>query len=47
MAKVESPFGQLFPRVGFSVTNLETDSRATGRFFNKRRTAEQWIKEGK
>jgi hypothetical protein len=30
-----------------SVTNLETDSRAVVRFYNKRGTAEQWIKEGK
>ena len=40
-------FGELFPRVGFIVTNLETDSRAVVRFYNKRGTAEQWIKEGK
>jgi len=39
--------GELFPRVGFIVTNLETDSRAVVRFYNKRGTAEQWIKEGK
>lgn len=47
VAKVESHFGELFPRVGFIVTNLETDSRAVVRFYNKRGTAEQWIKEGK
>jgi hypothetical protein len=29
------------------VTNLEADSRAVVRFYNKRGTAEQWIKEGK
>jgi len=29
------------------VTNLETPSRAVVRFYNKRGTAEQWIKEGK
>ena len=29
------------------MTNLETDSRAVVRFYNKRGTAEQWIKEGK
>jgi hypothetical protein len=29
------------------VTTLETDSRAVVRFYNKRGTAEQWIKEGK
>ncbi len=39
--------GELFPRVGFIVTNLETPSRAVVRFYNKRGTAEQWIKEGK
>jgi hypothetical protein len=41
------PLRKLFPRVGFIVTNLETDSRAVVRFYNKRGTAEQWIKEGK
>ena len=29
------------------MTNLETASRAVVRFYNKRGTAEQWIKEGK
>jgi len=38
---------ELFPRVGFIVTNPETPSRAVVRFYNKRGTAEQWIKEGK
>jgi len=47
VAKVEFHFGELFPRVGFIVTNLETDGRAVVRFYNKRGTAEQWIKEGK
>ncbi len=47
VAKVEFHFGELFPRVGLVVTNLETDSRAVLRFYNKRGTAEQWIKEGK
>jgi len=47
LAKVEFHFGELFPRVGFIVTNLETDSRAVVRFYNQRGTAEQWIKEGK
>ena len=47
VAKLEFHFGELFPRVGFIVTNLETDSRAVVRFYNKRGTAEQWIKEGK
>jgi len=47
VAKVEFHLGELFPRVGFIVTNLGTDSRAVVRFYNKRGTAEQWIKEGK
>jgi hypothetical protein len=47
VAKVEFHFGELFPRVGFIVTNLELPSRAVVRFYNKRGTAEQWIKEGK
>ncbi|HVB86166.1 MAG TPA: IS1380 family transposase [Candidatus Dormibacteraeota bacterium] len=47
VAKVEFHFGELFARVGFIVTNLGTDSRAVVRFYNKRGTAEQWIKEGK
>jgi hypothetical protein len=47
VAKVEFHAGELFPRVGFIVTNLETDNRAVVRFYNKRGTAEQWIKEGK
>jgi hypothetical protein len=47
VAKVEFHFGELFPRVGFIVTNLEMPSRAVVRFYNKRGTAEQWIKEGK
>jgi hypothetical protein len=47
VAKVEFHFGELFPHVGFIVTNLEMNSRAVVRFYNKRGTAEQWIKEGK
>jgi len=47
VAKVEFHFGELFPRVGFIVTNLETESRGLVRFYNKRGTVEQWIKEGK
>jgi hypothetical protein len=46
VAKVEFHFGELFPRVGFIVTNLTMASRAVARFYNKRGTAEQWIKEG-
>jgi len=47
VAKVEFHFGELFPRVGFIVTNFQTSNRAVVRFYNKRATAEQWIKEGK
>ncbi|MGB2678422.1 MAG: IS1380 family transposase [Candidatus Acidiferrum sp.] len=47
VAKVEHHAGELFPRIGFIMTNLETPSRAEVRFYNKRGTAEQWIKEGK
>jgi hypothetical protein len=47
VAKVEHHQGELFPRVGFIVTNLSLASRAVVRFYNKRGTAEQWIKEGK
>ena len=39
--------GELFARVGFIVTNMVLPSRLVVRFYNKRGTAEQWIKEGK
>jgi len=45
--EIRPHFGELFPRVGFIVTNLSLPSRAVVRFYNKRGTAEQWIKEGK
>src|SRR5438128_11824193 len=47
VAKVEHHAGELFPRVGFIVTNLTVPSRAVVRFYNKRGTSERWIKEGK
>ena len=47
VAKVEFHLGELFPRVGFIVTNLTAANRAVVRFYNKRGSAEQWIKEGK
>src|SRR5262245_6145243 len=47
VAKVEWHAGELFPRVGFLVTNLKGRSRKVVRFYNRRGTAEQWIKEGK
>ena len=45
VAKVEHHVGELFPRVGFIVTNLPLSNRAVVWFYNKRGTAEQWIKE--
>jgi hypothetical protein len=47
VAKVEWRAGELFPRVGFIVTNLRRAPRDVVRFYNQRGTAEQWIKEGK
>jgi Transposase DDE domain group 1 len=41
VAKVEFHAGELFPRVGFIVTNLEMPSQAVVHFYNKRGTAEQ------
>jgi hypothetical protein len=39
--------GELFPRVGFVVTNLKWHAKKVVHFYNRRGTAEQWIKEGK
>ncbi len=47
VAKVEWHQGELFPRVGFMVTNMSARTKGVVRFYNKRGTAEQWIKEGK
>ena len=47
VAKVEWHQGELFPRVGFIVTNLTYPTIGIVRFYNGRGTAEQWIKEGK
>jgi len=47
VTKVEWHAGELFPRVGFLVTNLKGRSQRVVRFYNARGTAEQWIKEGK
>ncbi len=47
VAKIEWHAGELFPRVGFIVTNLRLKSSNVVKFYNKRGTAEQWIKEGK
>jgi len=37
----------MFPRVGFIITNLRHASKNVVGFYNKRGTAEQWIKEWK
>jgi len=47
VAKIEWHNGELFPRIGFIVTNLKWRSKRVVQFYNKRGTAEQWIKEGK
>ena len=47
VAKVEWHPGELFPRVGFVITNLTVSGKNVVRFYNQRGTAEQWIKEGK
>jgi hypothetical protein len=38
---------ELYPRVGFIVTNMSRPAARVVAFYNKRGTCEQWIKEGK
>ena len=47
VAKVEWRPGELYPRVGFIVTNLARGADRVVVFYNQRGTAEQHIKEGK
>ena len=47
VAKVEWHPGELYPRVGFIVTNMARRAENVVGFYNKRGTCEQWIKEGK
>lgn len=47
VAKVEWHPGELYPRVGFIVTNMARRAENVVAFYNKRGTCEQWIKEGK
>jgi hypothetical protein len=47
VAKVEWHPGELYPKVGFIVTNLSRPAPRVTKFYNGRGTAEQWIKEGK
>src|ERR671918_334647 len=47
VAKVEWHRRELFPRVGFIVTNLSYPIKGIVHFYNGRGTAEPWIREGK
>jgi hypothetical protein len=47
VAKVEWHPEELYPRVGFIVTNMARPVERVVPFYNQRGTAEQWIKEGK
>jgi hypothetical protein len=47
VAKVEWHPGELYPRVGFIVTNLARPAERIVAFYNHRGTCEQYIKEGK
>ena len=47
VAKIEFHPGELFPRIGFIVTNRSLPNERVLAFYNQRGTAEQHIKEGK
>jgi hypothetical protein len=47
VAKVEWHPGELYPRVGFIITNLARPADRVVTFYNQRGTCEQYIKEGK
>src|SRR5712671_6232197 len=47
VAKVEWHPGELYPRVGFIVSNLARSAEGVVTFYNQRGTCEQHIKEGK
>ena len=47
VAKVEWHPGDLYPRIGFIVTNLNRPAELVVTFYNHRGTAEQWINKGK
>lgn len=43
---MEWPPGELYPRVGYIVSNMARPNEKVVAFYNKRGTCEQWIKEG-
>jgi hypothetical protein len=45
--KVEWYPGELYPQVGFIVTDPSRPAKRVVALFNQQRTAEQWIKKGK
>jgi hypothetical protein len=47
VAKIEWHPGELYPRVGFIITNLARSAEGVVAFYNQRGTCEQYIKEGK
>jgi hypothetical protein len=47
VAKIEWYPGELYPSVGFIVTNLARSAEGVVTFYNRRGTCEQYIKEGK
>ena len=47
VAKIEWPPGELLPKFGFIVTNMKKKPEEVVEFYNKRGTAELYIKEGK
>jgi hypothetical protein len=47
IAKVEWHPEELYPRVGFIVTNMSRPAERVVAFYKKRGTCEQWIKQGK
>ena len=47
VGKIEWPSGDLYPKLGFIVTNMPMEPDWVARFYNQRGTAEQHIKEGK
>ena len=47
VAKVEWHADELFPRIGFIVTNMSSSPEAVVHFYNHRSTCEQYIREGK